>query len=34
VAVSARLDAATWPEQRSLAGKIQEWFWSHFGEIF
>lgn len=34
LAVSTRLDAATWSEQRSLAGKIQEWFWSHFGEIF
>lgn len=34
LAVSTRLDVATWSEQRSLAGKIQEWFWSHFGEIF
>jgi cardiolipin synthase len=31
---SARLDAATWKEQRSFDGKLNEWFWSFFGEIF
>lgn len=31
---STRLDAATWPGQRSLVGKAQEWFWSFFGEVF
>lgn len=31
---STRLDAATWPGQRSMAGKAQEWFWSFFGELF
>ena len=24
---SKRLDAATWPKQRSFDGKINEWFW-------
>ena len=31
---SRRLDAATWKDQRSIIGKMQEWFWSHFSEIF
>jgi cardiolipin synthase len=31
---SERLDAATWPKQRSFDSKINEWFWSFFGEIF
>lgn len=34
VQVSTKLDAATWKDQRSIIGKIQEWFWSHFSEIF
>lgn len=32
--VSTRLDAATWPKQRSFDGKINEWFWDFFGEMF
>jgi cardiolipin synthase len=31
---SKRLDAKTWPQQRSFDGKINEWFWDFFGEIF
>ena len=31
---SKRLDAQTWPKQRSFDGKINEWFWDFFGEIF
>jgi len=31
---STRLDAATWPKQRSFDGKINEWFWDFFGEMF
>jgi cardiolipin synthase A/B len=31
---SNRLDAATWKKQRSFDGKLNEWFWSFFGEIF
>ena len=31
---STKLDAATWKDQRSIIGKTQEWFWSHFSEIF
>lgn len=31
---STKLDAATWPDQRSIIGKTQERFWSFFGEIF
>lgn len=31
---SQRLDAATWPDQRSFDGKINEWFWDFFGEMF
>ncbi len=31
---SIRLDAATWPGQRSILGKAQERFWSFFSEIF
>ena len=31
---STKLDAATWRDQRSIVGKTQEWFWSHFSEIF
>ena len=29
-----RLDAATWPDQRSFDAKITEWFWDFFGEMF
>jgi cardiolipin synthase A/B len=32
--VSKRLDAKTWPNERSLDGKLQEWFWDFFGEMF
>ena len=32
--VSKQLDAATWKDQRSIVGKIQEQFWALFGEIF
>jgi cardiolipin synthase A/B len=32
--VSTKLDAATWPDQRSTLGKVQERFWSVFSEIF
>ena len=31
---SKRLDQATWKEQRSFDGKLNEWFWSFFGEFF
>jgi cardiolipin synthase len=31
---SIELDAATWKDQRSLFGKLQERFWSFFGELF
>jgi len=31
---SEQLNAATWPHARSFDGKLQEWFWSFFGEIF
>jgi len=31
---STRLDAKTWPQQRSFDGKINEWFWDFFGEMF
>jgi cardiolipin synthase A/B len=31
---SVRLDKDTWTKQRSFDGKINEWFWSFFGEIF
>lgn len=31
---SMRLDAQTWPHARSFDSKLQEWFWSFFGEIF
>jgi hypothetical protein len=31
---STRLDAETWKDQRSILGKIQERWWSFFGEIF
>ncbi|MEP6783627.1 MAG: phospholipase D-like domain-containing protein, partial [Acidobacteriota bacterium] len=31
---SQRLDAKMWPHYRSLDGKINEWFWSFFGEFF
>ena len=24
----------TWPKQRSFDGKINEWFWGFFGEMF
>ena len=32
--LSKRLDAQTWPKQRSFDGKINEWFWDFFGEMF
>ena len=32
--VSQQLDAATWKDERSMFGKVQERFWSFFGEIF
>jgi cardiolipin synthase len=32
--VSQRLLASTWPSQRSFDSKLQEWFWSWFGEMF
>jgi cardiolipin synthase len=32
--VSKKLDAATWKDQRSIFGKIQEQFWAQFGEVF
>jgi cardiolipin synthase len=32
--VSKKLEAATWKDQRSIFGKIQERFWALFGEIF
>jgi cardiolipin synthase A/B len=31
---SKQLDATTWPHERSFDGKLNEWFWSFFGEIF
>ncbi len=31
---STRLDKATWTDQRSFDGKLNEWFWSFFGELF
>lgn len=31
---STRLDPATWKDQRSFDGKLQEWFWDWFGEMF
>ena len=31
---SQALDAASWPHARSFDGKLQEWFWSWFGEMF
>ena len=31
---SVKLEAATWKDQRSIIGKLQEWFWSYFSEIF
>ncbi|MEO7134060.1 MAG: phospholipase D-like domain-containing protein, partial [Vicinamibacterales bacterium] len=34
IKVSKRLDAQTWPQQRSFDGKINEWFWDFFGEMF
>lgn len=34
IRASNRLDAKTWTHQRSFDGKINEWFWSWFGEIF
>jgi cardiolipin synthase len=30
---SRQLEAATWKDQRSVIGKLQEWFWSYFSEI-
>lgn len=32
--VSKQLDAATWKDQRSIVGKLQERFWAQFGEVF
>jgi cardiolipin synthase len=34
MAKSIRLDAATWKDQRSMLGKLQERWWSIFGEVF
>jgi cardiolipin synthase A/B len=34
ILLSKRLDAATWPGQRSFDAKISEWFWDFFGEMF
>ncbi len=34
LAASTKLEAATWKDQRSIFGKIQERWWSIFGEIF
>jgi cardiolipin synthase len=31
---SIKLDAATWKDQRSIFGKLQERWWSIFGEVF
>lgn len=31
---SMKLEAATWRSQRSFDSKLQEWFWSWFGEMF
>ena len=31
---SKRLDPVTWKDQRSFDGKLQEWFWDWFGEMF
>lgn len=31
---SIKLDAATWKDQRSILGKIQERWWSFFSEVF
>ena len=31
---SARLEKDTWKKQRSFDGKLNEWFWSFFGEMF
>ena len=31
---SVKLDAATWKDQRSIFGKLQERWWSIFGEVF
>lgn len=31
---SQKLDAASWPKARSFDSKLQEWFWSWFGEMF
>jgi cardiolipin synthase len=31
---SQKFDAASWPGQRSFDGKLNEWFWSWFGEMF
>ena len=31
---STRLDKDTWKHQRSFDGKLNEWFWSFFGEFF
>jgi cardiolipin synthase A/B len=34
IRASTRLDADTWKDQRSIFGKLQERWWSFFGEIF
>lgn len=31
---SLKLEASTWPQQRSFDSKLQEWFWDWFGEMF
>jgi cardiolipin synthase A/B len=32
--LAQKLDAASWPKARSFDSKLQEWFWSWFGEMF
>jgi cardiolipin synthase len=32
--LAKQFDAKSWPHERSFDGKINEWFWSFFGEIF
>ena len=34
ISQSVKLEAASWKDQRSIIGKLQEWFWSYFSEIF
>jgi cardiolipin synthase A/B len=32
--LAKQFDAKSWPHERSFDGKINEWFWSFFGEFF